>query len=947
MAMAACLFAGIRLPVAAAPTFEFADGVLVVRTSRYEVTWQNGSMARLITHLPERREWTVAPGPMSVSLLPNGPGSFSGAMKAGLDQHRVVWSHDLAKGPPGFPAQHPPMSNSRVEFAEIPGGGRITYTGLANDTTAALTQELTVDAKTSDLVIRQSASSASPGLFGIGFSLLNLRPDIEFAVPYFGGQRFGGALGRGQAVGYAWPKFWSAGMVIGEMPGGGSFLVYADDPGLGPKYLKLYNSEAAQGVGLEANAQWPYAERKEVFVCSWRFNTFAGNWVEPAQRYRDWLATTFQLKPWTERPAAWIKDIALVWMTYLDQSAMREFSRKLDPRNVLILNLGWAKGFNRNAPHYQPNSAKLAEAVQAAHDLGYRYGVYAAHKLIDRHAHPDLFAKYDLKLAFDGLSQAPSALDTLVDQEKNVAQIAKSATGSYLAEIHPGRKAWIEFYSGLMAGFRRDYGIDLFYEDVTGANCGSSGIVDGLSLHEGTRACDRRIQELLPEVAAAGEYWNEVNVAAGQEFGLQNFATWFNRDHLKRLATYAHPLMGAIFNDFCRYISFRTPIRDVETFHLDQNYLEVMGAMPVWTATPDAATAEAHVVLERARLIAGGFKPYYPAAEWGKGVVAWLRDAQGHLVQYVRDGDSTYCWRGVGAGRRLCYARVKGVTALALPEPVTIDGWVAYGKSGPIGLSPEKWYCAFPGRPRALPLTITDLPAGVHVAGVRMTPEYGLVELKGTGTGTVRWAPAAALAGRSGVPMNSADVTAPTALVFSFSEPPTAEVHQPLPLDRWNIVKVANGLVTGPAAWKSPPQAWTLGDEKLDGYIVEPETGGEGTEVSIDGYLCLPADRTLALAVSLGRLGGAGDGVNFVVRVNGESIWKQFSRPGQRGWTPVTVPLGAFAGQVVVLSLAVDCGPKGSSTSNDQALWGAPRLVPQKTSARASEPAASQAAAEN
>ena len=42
------------------------------------------------------------------------------------------------------------------------------------------------------------------------------------------------------------------------------------------------------------------------------------------------------------------------------------------------------------------------------------------------------------------------------------------------------------------------------------------------------------------------------------------------------------------------------------------------------------------------------------------------------------------------------------------------------------------------------------------------------------------------------------------------------------------------------------------------------------------------------------------------------------------------MPLGEFAGQTVVLSLAVDCGPSGFNTSNDHALWGEPRLVVQK-----------------
>jgi len=67
--------------------------------------------------------------------------------------------------------------------------------------------------------------------------------------------------------------------------------------------------------------------------------------------------------------------------------------------------------------------------------------------------------------------------------------------------------------------------------------------------------------------------------------------------------------------------------------------------------------------------------------------------------------------------------------------------------------------------------------------------------------------------------------------------------------------------------------------------------------------------------------------VHFVVRVNGREIWRAFSAGGKRSWTPAVVPLGAYAGQSILLSLAIDCGPSSFNTSNDQSFWGDPKII--------------------
>ena len=921
----------LRAVTAAEPAeFHFTGQVLTIHTERYVVTWENGCMRALTNLLGVRRDLTVPGIRMTPQQLPNGMGSFHGQRQAGADQHFPIHNVDLTKKQPTFFAQHPAGPETRVTCRQMADGVRLTYAGLERDPTARLTQELTVARDTGELVIRQTAESEHPGVFGVSFSLLDLRPDIGFAVPYFGGQRFGADIGRDRLISCAWPQFWSAGVLIGEVPEGGSFVVFADDRRLRAKYFMLHNTNEAQGLSFESCTDAPYEERRRADVCAWRFNTFAGGWVQPAARYRQWLINTYQLVPISERDSHWMDDIALAWPTGISTDALRIMSARIEPSKVLIVDLGWAQGFNRNCPYYEPRNADLAGAVAAAHEYGYRYGVYVGEKLVDRHAHPELFSEYGLRIAFDALSQDEAKLDAIRTAEEAVQR--KETSGHFLASVHPGSDRWIEFYANLMVDYHSKYGIDMFYQDVSGAHPGSSGLLDGRTLHEGTIACERRIREKLPHVALAGEFWNEVNLACGQDMGLQNFMSWLGEGHNKRLARHPHPLMGLLFDGLCRYMSYKTPVRSGAKFHRDQNTLEVMGALPTWRTHVTDDGGEARLVMERAKLFVDGFRPYYPE-EWAAGDVAYMRAADGRVVRYERKDRSTYCYENDGNRERLRYGRATGVERVALDEPVVIDGWGAYSDDGPIGLDPQHWYCVFPGNPEQMPVRLVALPPHATVLQTRMAEQYALFSLSSETGGRAEWRvedSKVQLAQTNGVKQTGpvqALLEPGAAMLFVRGSLSPAAVDAPLPLETWDIRQVAHGLVIAKTDWTYPPRDWKLGEQTLRGYGVFPITGGKGAETTVDGRIRLPDETRIALHFSMGRLGGKGDGVHYVVRVNGTEIWRGFSEPERRGWIPVTVALGEFAGQDVLLSLALDCGPSGFNTSNDQSLWGDPKLV--------------------
>ena len=894
------------------PGISFTDGVLTVKTGRYEVTWREGCMVGLRTLLPRPAALTVQGAAMGVERLPNGLGSLYGHTAEARKQH-----HPWLIGPLGraFPAQHMPCADTQVRFERIARGARLTYSGLKGEPKATLVQDLTVEAATGDLVVRQQGASPNPGVFGIGFSLLNLRPDIEYAVPYFTGQRWGAAFGKGRRITIGWPQFWNAGLVIGEVSGGGAFAVWADDPDMRPKYLHYLNPGDAVGLGFQANAEAPYGDKRQAEVFAWRFNTFGGSWMEPAQRYKEWMVRTHKLVPRKQRSPKWASEVAMVWPGTHSEADLKAMAKLIDPRKVIIQHWGWLRGFNRRIPEYIPKSPKFADIVAAARRLGYHNSAYTSLALVDRQTHPTMMRDYGLEAQY----HAPWK--------------PKAPAKSWLVYVHAGSAEWRAFYAAKMAEVNAKVGLDCFYQDVTGCGTGSSGVIEGRNFHQAVVAAEDAIKSRLPNVALTGEFWDEVNVCR-EDFGLQNAlswnpgAKWDGRTHRDMLALpgQPHPILSFLFSDFCVHWMHQVPIRNTRLFHQAHNMLEVVGGIPVWTTKVDDLTSEARVMLERARLWADGFRPWFPA-KWEDGVVSYLRNDAGRVAKHVRRGNSTFCYES----NKLRYGRVRGLASVKLGEPVSIDGWVGYGPAGPIGLDPDQWYCVFPGTPAGLPVTITRLPDGARIEGARLTDAYCLVALGGSGVGTVAWtAPKAFLsvsAGDQRLPATArqAEVTLPTTLLFARSEPTTLVAGEPLKLGEWQHHIVSQGSILKPGGLRREGD-FPIAGVRRHGYMVMPPSGGIGSEASIDALVRLPADARLTLKAALGIVGQSGDGVHFVVRVNGREVWRRY-RPTKREWDAVAVPLGKYAGRTVVLSLAVDCGKGGFNLSCDESVWGEPQFV--------------------
>lgn len=94
-----------------------------------------------------------------------------------------------------------------------------------------------------------------------------------------------------------------------------------------------------------------------------------------------------------------------------------------------------------------------------------------------------------------------------------------------------------------------------------------------------------------------------------------------------------------------------------------------------------------------------------------------------------------------------------------------------------------------------------------------------------------------------------------------------------------------------------------------------------------------PVRLVTRLALAPESWGWGGDGASFVVRAEPEDgppveLLRQpiANTPAEQRWHPIELPLGAYAGRRLRLTLATEPGPAGDGTG-DWAVWDAPRLL--------------------
>ncbi|HWL53197.1 MAG TPA: DUF6259 domain-containing protein [Chthoniobacteraceae bacterium] len=893
---------------AGAQTYSFDEKVLTIATDRYEVRWKDGSVISWKTQLPGERELMTPKARYAPGQLPNGPSSrprnlpppFEYQPWAAMEPERVEWRIN------------PSIDyHTTVSFERTEEGARLVYGKLGADRDLSWVQEFSVDPATGDLCIRQKATSPKGNLSGVSFGIYNLDATLPLAVPAFpgNGQVWREDHGKGKILNIGYPRFWSAGLIIGMIPGGGSFAVWSEDPHFRPKYFRNFSDGERRNIGFEAALDYPYENNREIEVFTWRLNTFSGNWTEPAARYRDLLVRLHSLKPLAKRTPAWMNSLSMVWSTTEGSAEQAEaMQAKLDPGKIVLWDFTGStrlNGLNLRVPEYIPREG-FAERNERLREAGFHVASYYSMALVDAQAHPTMIRDYGLGLYYDALGREEAS--GIGDQR--------------LVYVHPGSARWRRFYAEKMREVFDNYHVDLLYQDVAGTAVGSSGRVEGLNFNEAVVAADAATHHAVPEAMIGGEYWNEVTIVH-ESIGLQRSVGWggdATRNQMSRMEM-PHPICSFLFSPFSHYIGYKVPQRDRVIWHQDQNMNEVIGSLPNWRTPVTDQSPEAEITLLRARLWAEGFKPWFPA-EWEEGVASYLRNPAGDVVRYRRHASQSYCTReDQGGAERLVYARVSGVSRVSHSEPVQIRNWVAYDARGPIGLDPGQYYCLFPGKPPASPVVIDQVPKSVSITSFRQAADYLLVSFNGPvdGNPAFRWH-----ADIPGWTFSVRDLNGAGCLLGVHAKPEKAAPEQEFAPGEFTFLMTLGGMPIE-VLETVPHRQVRLEGAVSDAVQLLPPGGGRDSEIVMEKLVTLPKTDDLGLLFSTDRRGGAGDGIHLVVRANGQEIWRQYSgtEPEQKTHA---IPLAPFAGQAVLLTIGVDAGKSGYNSSNDEVRIGRIRL---------------------
>lgn len=694
-------------------TFSFEDGVLRITTDRYEVLWKNGSMVGLKTFLaPAKAVIADDAESFQPGIFPNGPSIRSRSDEPTSPEYHPWFGQDMTKC--HFKINQSPDSQSPVTYETTEKGVRLIYKDFGDSQDLSWTQEFHVDPETGDLCISQGAAAPSGGLSGISFGIYNLDASIPLAVPAFpgNGQVWRSDYGKDRFVNIAYPRFWSAGIVIGMLPEAGSFAVWSDDKNFMPKYFRHYTDGARRIIGFEAALNDPYESNKEIRVFDWRFNTFAGNWTEPAFRYRDHLGKIHSIRPLKERTPKWADGLAMIWSTSGgNPEQYQQMAEKIDPNKIVLWDFTGStidSGLNEKVPDYIPSEGFVKRNAEAR-GVGFHIASYYSMALVDAHAHPTIMEDYDLGFYYDALGR----------------KVRTDAGGERLIYIHPGSEKWRNFYAGKMRHVFENYQVDVLYQDVAGTAIGSSGVKGGMNFSQAVVAVDTAVHEAAPEALIAGEYWNEVTIV-NESIGLQRSLGWGGKGNAKSISDRQrpHPICSLLFSPFSYYFAYKVPQLDPELWHLDQNINEVIGSLPDWRTPVNDSSPEAEITLVRAKLWADGFKPWFPA-KWEDGVASYMKQEGGALIRYRHDDRGSFCTLEKANDKEtLLYGRITGVNRFDYSEPVHIPNWIAYDSRGPIGLNPDHYYCIFPGSPEESPLVVTKLPSGAYLTALRKTDDY-------------------------------------------------------------------------------------------------------------------------------------------------------------------------------------------------------------------------------
>ena len=735
-----------------------------------------------------------------------------------------------------------------------------------------------IDSATGDLVIRQQASTADTGVWGVGWWIADIPLDYAVLVPGGSGLR----LTRdtpGSSFQYDYPMSWEVQLVVVEGPRGG-FCVWAEDPAGRFKRLVVERRPTGWRLGLVTINDAPFDKLTACDSVTWRLNAYEGDWRAAARRYRDWFQQQSHPVAVAEQQPAWVKDIRACVIMGLNTNILNAMPDRFDPPQTLLYLPDWRQaGYDRNYPDYEQIRPQLRPFIERSHELGFRVMLHVNYFGVDP-LHP-LYRQFEPYQVRSPWGNHDKQWWVWPPEEPDIR----------FAYINPACEAWRDLFTDLMVRLCEQTQADALHLDQTLCIFNDhNGRIDGMSMLDGNIALHRQLREALPDVALSGEGLNEVTCRY-ESFAQRHVP---GMDHTKgtydrRWLAAAHPISSYILRPFTTmygYLGCASPEND-QLYAAWQEAYRHWGVIPTWKPSQQALadpTGFSRQFFDELRVWQQQRVEIDLDRAWPDEVAFPLRTAEGR--PFLSTSDRRWvCGAGVISRTITGTGRVEGTG--------TIPDWPAYDAEQIFGLDPAHWYPYFATPRTADQFHVCQMPDGVMIDYVAVSNQLAL------------------LSTRDATPL-VADLTMMLDQAACGTRPDRGS-----PRER-----------VGP--WDSPDGAAfsSFGDT----LSAHPPWKNSGSGEAFARFSLAVPDESKVFFVSdvfmdSGSVGQPNsDGVTFIVRASdgsqkvSQQIHQATAEPSR-----LELDLTQFHGEKIELELAADPGPT-RSPSFDWARWRRPRV---------------------
>jgi hypothetical protein len=335
------------------------------------------------------------------------------------------------------------------------------------------------------------------------------------------------------------------------------------------------------------------------------------------------------------------------------------------------------------------------------------------------------------------------------------------------------------------------------------------------------------------------------------------------------------------------------------------------------------------LALSRARLFSSlQLQPYFPETKWPKDVVAFYRDVSGRTYRVVElEGQAL-----LGPDNSELYRRTRNVSRIK--TSLTIPGWPAYDSEGPFGLNPAVKYSLIASVRVNTKLKISALSNTTCIQSYREGDNFIVLGLGCGGNGNFPAAgftyqlPATYRVLVNGLQQEpkrvghnltlTVPVNATVVWLDKLAPDPGKDGYLGSGSEDGQLIADGSGISVDPDRSK----LLRFGTEK--GPAVLAVCPSPGVELTLDYPVRVPSASSAVRVFGVHLSTQYGDGMTAKLLLNGRAIFVNQMGPKDDHWHQWDIPLGPYAGQTVLITLATN---PNKDTNSDNLRLTRPRIV--------------------